>query len=88
MSIYSRADGDIEVRYDAAQVHERYGALPASVWVSLDSQYSNSKLNLSIEDVRVLAERLPEILMAHDAAEHARAEQAAAEKSAAESRAA
>ncbi|WP_228002203.1 hypothetical protein [Nocardia australiensis] len=63
---------------------------PATVWIGLESTLSSTHATmfLDIDHVRELAQRLPELLMAHDAAEHARTEQAAAEKSVAESKAA
>ncbi|MEV6432379.1 hypothetical protein [Nocardia sp. NPDC051463] len=76
--------------YHPATTTEHGYTIPASVWICLDSDRSSSHATmfLNIEHVRELAQRLPELLMAHDAAEHARIEQLAAEKSAAESRAA
>lgn len=69
------------------EVHE--SANPAYVRVRLN-ETSGGDVNifLEIEDVRYLAEVLPGLMMAHDAAERVRAEQVAAEKSAAKSRAA
>ncbi|WP_280452215.1 hypothetical protein [Nocardia cyriacigeorgica] len=58
---------------------------PASIWVVLESSDTggHSTVFLDIEDARELAELLPALVMAHDAAERS-----AAEKSAAESKAA
>ena len=45
---------------------------PASVWVTLENKRAGrSTLFLDMEHVRQLAEELPALLMAHDAAEHA-----------------
>jgi hypothetical protein len=56
-----------------------YGSkIPASVWISLESRSGDSTVFLDIEHVRQLAEQLPDLLMTHDAAEHAAREQAAA----------
>ncbi|MFQ6332131.1 hypothetical protein ACLMAL_39325 [Nocardia sp. CWNU-33] len=80
----------IDVVYHPATITEHGYNRSATVWICLDSNRgsSHATMFLDIEHVRELAQRLPELLMAHDAAEHARAEQAAAEKSAAESKAA
>ncbi|MFJ2668101.1 hypothetical protein ACIO14_27525 [Nocardia fluminea] len=51
--------------------------LPASINISL-SGASFAQVGLSIEDARVLAERLPALIMAHDVAERIVKEQAAA----------
>ncbi|MFD3458229.1 hypothetical protein ACFWVM_00800 [Nocardia fluminea] len=62
--------------------------VPAHVRLRLNGMDGSERLILDIEHVRQLAEELPKLLMAHDAAEHVRIEQAAAEKSAASSLAA
>lgn len=62
--------------------------IPAYFDVELDLESGGARLALTVEDARVLLERLPRLVMEHDAAEHVRAEQVAAGKSAAESKAA
>ncbi|WP_433622952.1 hypothetical protein [Nocardia sp. CA-120079] len=72
----SKYDG-IDVQYRAAfQSTHGNGRVPASVDVELNSNGGRAWLNLSLEDARTLADRLPQILMLHDAAERLAAEMA------------
>ncbi|AHH17260.1 hypothetical protein NONO_c24640 [Nocardia nova SH22a] len=72
----SKWDG-IEVKYREAFQSNGY-SIAASVDVRLDTDRSDARLSLSIEDARTLAEQLPRILMEHDAAERLAAEKAVA----------
>lgn len=80
---------DVSAEYVAARTLTSVAGhvynLSASVRLTLND---DAYVHLDIEDVRYLAEVLPGLVMAHDAAEHVRAEQVAAEKSATESKAA
>ena len=87
MSSYFCMDGALEgvaeVEYKAAHNY-RYGQdeqysspIPAYVFVRLGKGFPEVRLRLSIEDVRALAEQLPQVLMLHDAAERLAAEKAA-----------
>ncbi|MFF0493602.1 hypothetical protein ACFYTQ_31670 [Nocardia sp. NPDC004068] len=72
----ARFDG-IEVEYKPSRFSEPLGEnLPAVVYLNLEDRGRTSYLALTIEDARVLAERLPQILMVHDAAERLAAEMA------------
>ncbi|WP_433680663.1 hypothetical protein [Nocardia sp. CA-119907] len=70
----SKYDG-IDVQYREAR-QDTYGRIPASVDVKLVNDGGRAWLNLSLEDARTLADRLPQILMLHDAAERLAAEMA------------
>lgn len=72
----SKWDG-VEATYREAYQYKGT-SVAASVDVRLDSDRSDARLNLSIEDARTLAEQLPQILMLHDAAERLAAEKAVA----------
>ncbi|MGV9681008.1 hypothetical protein ACWDSJ_37550 [Nocardia sp. NPDC003482] len=64
-----RLDG-IEVEYKPARFSERLGEnLPAAVHLNFDDPGGHAYVALTVEDARVLAERLPQVLMLHDAAE-------------------
>ncbi|WP_156910267.1 hypothetical protein [Nocardia mangyaensis] len=58
--------------------HDPTTIVPAYIRVEFVTDYGSATLHLTMEDARVLAEQLPGLLMAHDAAEHAAREQAAA----------
>lgn len=89
MSLTSTRSGIAEVRYVPAHTATPTVGDPfemaAYVRVGLAG---DAVLILDIDDVRELAQRLPEMLMSHDAAEHTAKEQAAAQKAVAESKAA
>ncbi|MFC9663939.1 hypothetical protein ACFVJ5_27165 [Nocardia sp. NPDC127606] len=89
MSTHTSSRG-IVVSYSAPRpaAYDENLTIPAYFDVELDMEYGGARLALSVEDARVLLERLPRLVMEHDAAEHVRAEQVAAEKSATESKAA
>ncbi|MFF0455256.1 hypothetical protein [Nocardia africana] len=72
----SKWDG-VEATYREAYQYKGT-SVAASVDVRLDSDRSDARLNLSIEDARTLAEQLPQILMLHDQAERLGAEKAVA----------
>ncbi|MBF6149357.1 hypothetical protein [Nocardia nova] len=87
MSSHFSVDGTVdcvgEVEYRPAHIH-RYGPekqyttpVAAYVLVGLGKGFPEVRLRLSIEDVRALAEQLPQVLMLHDAAERLAAEKAA-----------
>ncbi len=83
VSIDGFADGVRDVDYMPAHM-SRYGRndeysteIEAHVSVRLGHAEVRARLTLSIEDARILAERLPEILMRHDAAERLASEKAA-----------
>ncbi|MGO4614408.1 hypothetical protein AB4305_08800 [Nocardia sp. 2YAB30] len=79
MSVRVGLCASMTVEYHPPRDSEHGFTIPASVWVCLDSEQSGgSTVFLDIEHVRQLAEVLPGLLMAHDAAEHAAAEQSAA----------
>ncbi|WP_406235329.1 hypothetical protein [Nocardia sp. NBC_01009] len=66
------------VEYHPSRDSEYGSKIPASVWITLDNEHSGgSTVFFDIEHVRQLAEQLPGLVMAHDAAEHAVREQAA-----------
>ena len=82
---------DDEVAAEYVEAHMLTTARGTEHWIRayVKLQVSaDARLVLDIEHVRQLAEELPRMLMAHDAAEHVRAEQVAAEKSATQSLAA
>ncbi len=67
----------IEAEYRPARENE-LGPIPASVSVELNHEViGHARLSLSIEDARVLAEQLPQIVMMHDLAERLASESAA-----------
>lgn len=70
----------LEVEYHPAKVSDHGYTRPASVWITMENERASghTAVFLDIEHVRQLAEQLPVLLMAHDAAEHAAREQAAA----------
>ncbi|MGY4102709.1 hypothetical protein ACW2Q0_24590 [Nocardia sp. R16R-3T] len=89
MSMQVGLCASMKVQYHPSRDSEYGGKIPASVWISLDNERSGgSTVFLEIEHVRQLAEELPGLLMAHDAAEHAAAERAAAERAAVQAEAA
>ncbi|MFE1592146.1 hypothetical protein [Nocardia sp. NPDC058705] len=62
------------VEYHASRADADFGFThPAMVWVKLESVAGHSTVFLSMDHVRQLAEVLPRLLMAHDAAEHDKA---------------
>ncbi|WP_280220157.1 hypothetical protein [Nocardia neocaledoniensis] len=71
------SDNGVTVRYIEVRPSSFDGeVLPATVLIGFYGGCAG--LSLSIVDARLLAEQLPDILMSHDAAEHAAREQAAA----------
>ncbi|MFD6272376.1 hypothetical protein [Nocardia asteroides] len=90
ISVQSGASQGITVDYSASHpsVYDENLIIPAYFHVELETKFGGARLSLTVEDARVLLERLPRLVMEHDAAEHVRAEQLAAEKSAAEPKAA
>ncbi|MEV0076196.1 hypothetical protein AB0H58_07265 [Nocardia neocaledoniensis] len=90
ISVQSPRSRGIAVSYRAPRPYSYDEAItvPAYFDVELETDYGHTYLALTIEDARVLLERLPRLVMEHDAAEHVRAEQVAAEKAVAESKAA
>ncbi|MFD6216641.1 hypothetical protein [Nocardia salmonicida] len=84
LSLTSTRSGIEDVRYVPAHTANAGVGEPfemaAYVRVGLSGDAS---MILDIEDVRELAQRLPDMLMSHDAAEHAAKEHAAAESKAA-----
>ncbi|WKG08249.1 hypothetical protein QX204_24735 [Nocardia sp. PE-7] len=87
MTFFVQSPDGVTVEYDAAKRHGDY-KIGAYVRIKLQSERGRNCLALSIDEARLLAEQLPALVMAHDAAERVRAEQVAAEKSATESKAA
>ncbi|MEV4207547.1 hypothetical protein [Nocardia salmonicida] len=87
MTFFVQSPDGVTVEYDAPQRHGDY-KIGAYVRIKLQSGRGLNCLAVSIDEARLLAEQLPAVVMAHDAAERVRAEQVAAEKSAAESKAA
>ncbi len=88
MCVTGPRSGVEEVRYVPAHTATVAGNefdMAAYVRVELGR---GAEMILDIEDVRLLAQRLPDVLMSHDAAEHAAKEQAAAQASVTESKAA
>ncbi|MGW4774956.1 hypothetical protein ACWEO2_43895 [Nocardia sp. NPDC004278] len=84
MSMHVGLCASMKVQYHPARDSEHGFKVPASVWISLDNEHSGgSTVYLDIEHIRQLAEELPGLLMAHDAAEHAAAERAAVQAEAA-----
>ena len=90
ISTQSPASRGIALSYRAPRpsTYDETATIPAYFDVELETDHGHTYLALTIEDARVLLERLPRLVMEHDAAEHVRAEQIAAEKSAAASKAA
>ncbi|MEV0061257.1 hypothetical protein [Nocardia sp. NPDC050718] len=90
ISTQSSLSRGIVVSYSAPRPapYDEHVIIPAYFDVELDMDSGYARLALTVEDARVLLERLPRLVMEHDAAEHVRAEQIAAEKSAAEFKAA
>lgn len=86
ISVQSGASRGIAVDYSASHpsVYDVSLIIPAYFHVELETESGGARLSLTVEDARVLLERLPRLVMEHDAAEHVRAEQVAAEKSAAD----
>ncbi|WP_433679970.1 hypothetical protein [Nocardia sp. CA-119907] len=75
MDVMSSGHDEISVEYKS--VRQSGGmTLPAVVWVDLEGGRGRAHLALSIEHARILAERLPRLLMLHDAAERLAAEMA------------
>ncbi|WP_405149381.1 hypothetical protein OG308_05685 [Nocardia salmonicida] len=89
ITIHTSSPG-ILVSYSAPRpaAYDESSTIPAYFNVELDKKYGGARLALTVEDARVLLERLPRLVMEHDAAEHVRAEQVAAEKSTTEPKAA
>lgn len=87
IDVMSHDAGTLVTEYRPAARADGYD-LPPRVNVCLEGESTLTRLNLSIEHVRQLAEELPRLLMAHDAAEHVAKEQVAAQKAVAESKAA
>ncbi|MEV6225364.1 hypothetical protein AB0M13_27285 [Nocardia fluminea] len=87
MTFFVQSPDGITVEYDAPKQHGDY-KIGAYVRIKLQSERGRNSLALRIDEARLLAEQLPALVMAHDAAEHVRIEQAAAEKSAASPQAA
>ncbi|WP_238846414.1 hypothetical protein [Nocardia terpenica] len=67
----------IEAEYVAAHGTEYGSWIPAYITVELGKDHA-AMMGLSIEDARVLLERLTRILMLHDSVEHLAAEKAVA----------
>ncbi|WP_063056212.1 hypothetical protein [Nocardia salmonicida] len=79
LTVDSEHSGVEGVRYVAAHTADTGIGKPFEMAAYVRVSFAGSaKLILDIEDVRLLAERLPDMLMSHDAAEHAAREQAAA----------
>lgn len=77
MSVMNSSHDEIAVEYKPVR-QDGDMTLPAVVWIDLEGGSGRAHLSLSIDDARVLAERLPRILMLHDAAERLAAEKAVA----------
>ncbi|WP_278260595.1 hypothetical protein [Nocardia sp. AG03] len=82
MSIHTGYSKGVELEYDAPKQHEGM-SIGAYVRINLHSDRGSFSLVLRIEEARAVAEQLPALIMAHDAAEHAAKERAAAESKAA-----
>ncbi|GAB2699704.1 hypothetical protein [Nocardia thraciensis] len=78
MDVTVRKFDGIEAKYRPSRRSAYDDRIPASVDVELENAGGRAWLNLSIEDARTLADRLPQILMLHDQAEHLAAEKAVA----------
>ncbi|MGW6728125.1 hypothetical protein ACWF9G_19685 [Nocardia sp. NPDC055029] len=77
MSVQSGPASEVKVSYTPARPSD-VGELPARIYVELKGKTGHVYAGLTIEHARTLAEELPRLIMAHDAAEHAAKEHAAA----------
>ncbi|MBO0856176.1 MAG: hypothetical protein J2P18_20695 [Nocardia sp.] len=78
MSTMNTGFGGVEVEYEPPSRTDSGYALDAGVLVRLRTDVGTASMGLSIEDARVLAEQLPQIVMMHDAAVRLAAEKAVA----------
>ncbi|KQY28480.1 hypothetical protein ASD42_27865 [Nocardia sp. Root136] len=78
MSIHTGYNKGFALTYLAPRETECGVKSSGCVRIELESEMGIYALALDIEDARLLAEQLPALVMAHDAAEHVRKEQAAA----------
>ena len=78
MLLSTSMNDTVAAEYEPAGPTENGRQSSAYVRVKLSGGYGMATVFLDIEHVRELAEVLPDILMTHDAAEHAAKEHAAA----------
>ncbi|WP_433758136.1 hypothetical protein [Nocardia sp. CA-135398] len=86
MTVSSCSFEDVNAEYHPARDIGDGLIVGATVWVDLENGpggIGDARLVLSIENARTLAESLTQIVMLHDAAEHAAAERAAVQAEAA-----
>ncbi|MFC6013180.1 hypothetical protein [Nocardia lasii] len=69
MSTHTGYSDGVTLDYDAPR-YDNGAAIGAYVRLKVASGLGSYSLSLSIDEARVLAEQLPVLVMAHDAAEH------------------